>query len=145
MTNSAKIQFPLTQDADEYPPVAVEGIWATEAHSGGYVLDNIPFFTRDATLGDTISTREEGGNLWFSGILARSGNSLLRVVLFDAGRVDELRQQLTRLGCSTEWDEPHKLVSVNVPNSVNLGAIQAYLHVESNRGWLDYEEAILRQ
>lgn len=145
MKDHVKIQFRLRQDVDGYPPVAVEGVWATKAPSGGYTLDNIPFFARDATLGDTVSVTVEDGTFWFSGVLNRSGNSLLRVVLLDPSRVGELRNGLSGLGCSTEWDQPHNLVGVNVPGAVSLAVVQAYLRTESAGGWLDYEEPILRQ
>ncbi len=144
MKNHVNILFRLAQDAEGYPPVAVERIWATKA-STGYMLDNIPFFTRQATFGDTVSVTDESGTLWFSGVLVRSGNSLLRVVLFDTSRVDEVRKGLSNLGCTTEWDQPHKLVGVNVPDTASLAAVQAYLQKESAQGWLDYEEPILRQ
>lgn len=139
----AKIRFRLVQDPDGYPPVAVEGLWATRTPIG-YTLDNIPFFTREATLGDTVSAEAKDGELWFSAILARSRNSLLRVVLFDPSRVDEVRACLSGLGCDTEWDGAHKLIGVNVPGTANLRAVQEYLQRESGRGWLDYEEPILR-
>ena len=145
MKNHVKVLFRLTQDADGYPPVAVEGIWATQESADTFTLDNVPFFTREATLGDTVSAKEEGHNLWFAGMSIRSRNSLLRVVLFDAFRVQELRQRLTDLGCSTEWDQSHKLVAVNVPETARLTAVQSYLQAEAARGWLDYEEPILRQ
>ncbi len=140
-----KILFQLTQDDDEYPPFAVEGIWATRAVPEGYTLDNIPFFVREATLGDTVAAKEAEGALWFSGVLVRSSNSLFRVVLFDAARADELHRHLIELGCSTEGVQHRNLVAVNVPESATLSAVQAYLHTESRKGWLDYEEAILRQ
>ena len=54
-----KIQFNITQDSEGYPPVAVEGVWAMKAPCGSYVLDNIPFFTRDATFGDTVTAKED--------------------------------------------------------------------------------------
>jgi hypothetical protein len=143
--NHVKILFRLPQDADGYPPVAVESVWATNAQPGIYLLDNIPFFTREATLGDAVLASDEKGDLWFTRIQVESTNSLVRVVLFDVARLDELRQQLTQLGCSTEWDEPHNLVAVNVPDSADLSAIQNYLQTNSERGWFDYEEPILRQ
>lgn len=140
-----KILFRLPQDEDAYPPVATEGVWATKHPSGAYTLDNIPFFARQATFEDTVSAVETDGELWFSDVISRSRNSLLRVVLFDAARVAELRQCLMALGCTTEWDEAHKLVSVNVPETAVLTAVQDFLQAESAKGWLDYEEPILRQ
>ena len=50
--SQVKILFQLTQDEDGYPPIQVEGVWALSAPDGadGYLIDNVPFFTRDATL-----------------------------------------------------------------------------------------------
>ncbi len=87
----------------------------------------------------------EDGSLWFTHVQVGSKNSLLRAVLFDEGHVDEVRRELVALGCSTEWDQPHKLVGVSVPDSASLSAVQEYLQGTSERGWLDYEEPILRQ
>src|SRR5215510_7558701 len=97
-----KVLFRLAQDSDDYPPVAVESVWATRATPKGYTLDNIPFFVREATFGDIVEAVEDGEGTWFLKLLIPSANSLLRVVLFDTTRLNELRQHLAELGCSTE-------------------------------------------
>ena len=82
MADGVKIHFQLEQDEDGYPPVAVESVWAQPAgQTGEYIVDNVPFFTRDATIGDTVRVREDDGNLWFERVVARSTNSLVRVVM----------------------------------------------------------------
>jgi hypothetical protein len=134
----------VTMPNDGYPPVATEGVWALVQPDGNYQLDNIPFFVREATLGDTISVVNEEGRLWFSKLIARSTNSLLHVVLFEPARIDELCENLTRLGCEVERNEACKLVAINVPQSTPLTPIQEYLQAESSEGWLDHEEPILR-
>jgi hypothetical protein len=55
-----KIIFSLTQDADGYPPVAAENVWAM--HRGGqhYEIDTLPFCTPAATLGDSVEGTDTG-------------------------------------------------------------------------------------
>lgn len=146
MNDRVKIHFKLVQDDEGYPPVSVESVWAAIGPSGsGYVLDSIPFFAQRATLGDLVSAREGEGVLWFEEVRARSRNSLVRAVLFEPARCEEIRRALGDLGCQTEWDQPHKLIAVNVPPSTPLRAVETYLDERLAAGWLDYEEPILRQ
>jgi hypothetical protein len=119
-------------------------VWAIRQVTGNYLIDNIPFFTRDATLGDTIAATEDDEGLWFCEIIATSMNSLLRVVLFDDDRTDELCNRLVQMGCTVEWFPSCNLVAVNVPPSTALTPVQDYLRDEARAGWLDYEEPILR-
>jgi hypothetical protein len=143
-SDRVKIRFRLVQDEDEYPPFAVESVWAIKQPTGSYRIDNIPFFTRDATLGDTIAATEDEEGLWFSETIRPSTSSLLRVILFDDDRTDELCNRLVALGCTVESFRSHHLVAVNVPPSTTLSPVQDYLRDQAREGWLDYEEPILR-
>lgn len=141
-----KIHFRLEQDEDGYPPVAVESLWAEPGvKAGEYVIDNVPFFVRNVTIGDAVLVREEDGNLWFDGILSRSQNSLVRVVFFDHNCVESVGRRLVAMGCSTEYLREHNLMAVNIPRDITLTDVQAYLQSEAGAGKLDYEEPILRQ
>ncbi len=144
-TNGAKIHFRLHQNEDGYPPLAVESVWAQKDEPEGYILDNIPFFEREATLGDVISAKESNGILWFERILKPSSNSLLRAIFFDRARIDEIRQGLFNLGCDSEAYLAQNLVAINVPPDKLLKNVQEYLRGAADQGWLDYDEAILRQ
>jgi len=146
MISGAKVHFRLSQDEDGYPPVAVESLWASRtAESNEFVVDNIPFFTYEAALGDVVRVRQEDGELWFDDVAKRSENSLLRVVFFDKEHIDEVSEKLVALGCSTEHMATHSLIAVNVPASASLAEVQAYLQESADAGVLDYEEPILRQ
>lgn len=146
MTASLKIHFHLTQDEDGYPPVAVESLWAEAGtKSGEYVIDNIPFFVRDATIGDTVRVREEKGHCWFDGVVSRSQNSLVRVVFFDQESVEKVSEQLVARGCIVEYSKDYNLMAVNIPYSVNLKNVKNYLQQEVDAGAIDFEEPILRQ
>ena len=146
MGDSVKIHFQLQQDEDGYPPVAAESIWALPgSHANEYVVDNVPFFERDATLGDVILARKEDGNLWFEKVARRSENSLIRITFFDRGVVEEVCKSLAALGCVTEALKQYNLVAVSIPANIDLSDVQAYLQAQARAGALDYEEAILRQ
>jgi len=141
-----KIYFRLPSDTDGYPPVSVESVWAKKAIGPNqYTLDNVPFFARTATEGDLVAASESEGRLWFDKIIEKSGNSLIRIVLFDVSRCSEVRKQLLDWGCCSEWSEAHNLIAVNVPPKTELAEVQRYLQEQSKHGYLDYEEPILRQ
>lgn len=141
-----KIHFHLEQDEDGYPPIAVESLWAEPGPKPSeYVIDNVPFFVREATIGDTVLVRNEDGGYWFDRLLSRSLNSLIRVVFFDRDIINAVSEKLTEMGCSTEYLREHNLMAVNIPSSVTLGDVQAYLQSEAGVGRIDFEEPILRQ
>src|SRR3954471_24336593 len=139
-----KVHFRLVQDRDGYPPVAVESVWAQRlATPDEYEIENVPFFSGEAALGDVVAVRVEGGVLWFDHVLRRSGNSLIRISFFDRTCVDRISRELAGLGCSTEFLQTHSLLAVNVPKSIDLQQVQAYLQRETDAGRIDYEEPIL--
>ncbi len=145
MTETTKVHFRLKKDEDDYPPDEVESAWARPVgEKNEYVLDNIPFFTRDATYGDTIATRLIDGELWFQGLVRSSGNSLLRVLFFDLGLFDLVCARVKQLGCDVEFMEGYKILSVSVPPSSSLDDVIAFLEQEAGDDTIDYEEAILR-
>ncbi len=141
-----KINFRLKQDEDGYPPVAVESLWAEPGvKSGEYVIDNVPFFVQNVTIGDTVLVREEDGQCWFNEILSRSRNSLIRIVFFNRNCVESVNRRLVEMGCSTEYLREHNLMAVSIPGDIALTDVQAYLQSEASASRIDYEEPILRQ
>lgn len=146
MTDHVKVHFRLEQDEDGYPPVSVESLWAVPTdRPHEYVLDNIPFFASQATIDDVVQAKEEEGVLWFDRVVKPSGNSLLRLAFFRPDKIQEVREALKQLGCSSEWDSNHAIVAVNIPASATLESIQALLAEQAQAGYFDYEEPILRQ
>ena len=140
-----KILFRLERDADGYPPADVEGVWADEAGEGTLVLDNIPFFARQATLGDVVSVDRIGDELFYASTEQPSANSLIRVVMIGGRDPQGLRSRLQAMGCSSELSHLPSLFAVNVPASVDIGQVRALLDEGSALDEWDYEEAILRQ
>lgn len=141
-----KISFRLVQDEDDYPPSTVELVWAKSLSDQDlYEIDNIPFFTCEATLGDVVAVSKVSEELWFLKMVSPSLNSLIRIVFFDKSIKDLVNNDLVALGCLTEYFEQFKLLAISVPPTVKLSLIQQYLQDQATKGGLDYEEAILRQ
>lgn len=141
-----KIYFRFEQDEDGYPPVTVESVWAKPSEkSSEYIIDNVPFFAREATIGDTVSVREEDGTHWFDRVVARSRNSLVRITFFDRDCAEAIGERLVAFGCSIECLREYNLMAVSIPGTTALGDVQAILQSEANAGRIDYEEPILRQ
>ena len=145
MSSPVKVHFQLAQDEDGYPPVAVESLWAQPSvKPGEYVLDNIPFFARDATIGDTVQVVEQEGQRWFKSLAHASRNSLVRIVFFDRSCVESVSERLVAMGCSTEYLKDHNLMAVSIPAGVNLSNVQSYIQQEADAAKIDFEEPILR-
>lgn len=140
-----RIVFRLEKDDDDYPPSEFESLWATEEPNGLYQIDNIPFFVCGISPGDLVRTVDDGGNLFFDQLITPSGSSVLRVVVFDVGRVQHLRERLGALGCETEASHIPNLISVEVPGDVNYDEVISFLDGGENRQHWEYETASIRQ
>jgi len=141
-SSMVKIYFEIEQDDDGYPPVAVESVWAAP-EAGAYRIANIPFFSDDATIGDIVSCVEEEGKLWFDEVIRESGNSLIWVILFEAGGSDVVKD-LENAGCEVERYNAQQL-AISVPENVPLETVQNYLSIREDNEDLEFAEPILRQ
>lgn len=145
MSKAVKVFFRLHPDAEGYPPASVESVWAQRFENGTCRIDNIPFFSRDATQGDLVTVQEAEDVLWFVKIVEPSANSLMRIVFFDLSQMERINQWCVQAGCETEYSAPHKLLAVSIPLKASLSEIRGRLDKEMNDGFIDYEEAIVRQ
>lgn len=140
-----KVFFQLEPDEDGWPPVNVESVWAHPGEvEGEYVIDNIPFFTREATDGDVVAVRhDDNGTRWFDEVVRPSRNSLIRIIFHDDDQVDPVRERLKALGCATEYFGAYHLLAVSIPPREDLVIVQNELREREAAGHLAYEEAIL--
>lgn len=142
--NLVKVLFALEQDADGYPPLTAESVWGRPLGEGQCEICNIPFFAREATIEDVVNVHRIEDVLWFESMHRASRNSLVRVVLFDTGRREELQHALTGLGCTVEILQGRPLVAVNIPPGGSMIEVCRYLEEQAETGWLDVEIAIHR-
>ena len=144
MSGRTRVHFRLRQDDDSHPPGNEEWVWAIRV-GGRFVIESIPFFTREAAVGDLVEVlSDDEGRLWFDVIQTASAHSLIRVVFFDGGCVESVCTFLEALGCATERMEEFKLLAVDVPPEADMSRIKAFLRNETEHSRLDYEDAILR-
>src|SRR5689334_11683585 len=109
MDNYVRIHFPIAPDEDGFPPVSTETVWAQPTdRAGEFVVANVPFFARNATIDDRVETLEADGVLRFVRVLQISTNSLIRVWLRHTtidtreARLAESHRMLVALGCTCE-------------------------------------------
>jgi hypothetical protein len=143
--DQVKVFFALEQDDDGWPGVGAESVWAFSTDDPDeYVIDNVPFYTFDAMVEDTVRvTRDADGVRWFAQVVREAERSLLRVIVMDASHGGATRAALEALGCATEGAN-EKFFALDVPFSVDLGSIHAWLDERLAQGVLEYEDAILR-
>lgn len=146
MDERVKVHFELVPDEDDWPPSTVESVWAKPgAAKDEYVIENIPFFTPEATIGDTVQVREEDGNLWFEKVVKDSPNSLIRIIVKAPHMFEAYQDRLIAMGCQTEGFPGYKLIAVSIPADVDLVTVQNFLKTQETAGLLGYEEPILKQ
>src|SRR5262245_28412894 len=123
-----KIVFRIPQDSEGYPPFSVETMWGVSTDvASQFVIDNIPFFATQATLGDVVTVVSTSEGIEYDSTVEESGNSLIRVAAFKEDMVPQIRKELRDLGCSSEEFKGRPLIAVNVPGNANLSWVQNYL------------------
>lgn len=140
-TDKVKVLFRLTQDESGYPPYAVEGMWTSPRADGTYEIENIPFYSYDVAVGDVVKAQDVDGELFYLERVRESGNSVIRMLIYERGELDSVRAELRALGCDSEGDGV--VLAVNVPAGVPYAPIFRYL-IEGDRAkrW-GFEEAVL--
>jgi len=139
-----KILFELNPDKDGYPPNKFESLWAKVINDGVYQVDNIPFFVKGLSESDLVAAEKKNGELMFSKVLNKSGNTTIRVLPYKKEDIKDIREKLSTFGCDTELMGDYGLISVSVPSNADYEAISKYLLEAENRGLLGYEESALR-
>lgn len=147
MTNAhrVKIQFPVEQDGDGYPPVTIETLWANAISDGSYEIDNIPFYARDVNWKDRVSaTCSEDGMLTFERVLNRSGHSTIRIIALMKSEMPSIQKEIESLRCTWEGSDVPSLISVDIPPTVKISDVRKILDADTEMGRLEYEEACIQ-
>lgn len=140
---NAKVFFRLERDEDDYPPVDWESLWAVPLGEGRYRLDNVPFYAKGVSSGDTVMAVSEGGQLVVKRLVEAGGHSTVRVIVYEEAMTSEIREKLQAIGCSTELSNIASFFSVDIPADVEYEAVVALLQDFSDAGKIDYEESAI--
>ncbi len=134
-----KIIFEYQDLEDNY---ALESAWA-EKKGEYYELRNILFYAPGYSWGDIVSVEDRNGELYVTDLIEESGHSTLRIIFYTKEVMEATIQQLNNFGCSYEGSNIEKLVSVDVPPTVDYKPIKKFLtEGEINELW-SYEESCL--
>ena len=135
-----KVLF-IYEDEGQYK---IESIWASKVGKY-YRIENIPFFIKNIALGDLVAVESDGGVLYFDSLIESSGNSVVRLIIFNKNEVLRIGEELVKLGCGWEGSHLENLISVNIPKNIPYSKIKIYLDKgESDKQW-EYQEACLGQ
>jgi hypothetical protein len=139
-----KIQFALEADADGWPPVESEGLWAIALGDNSFRVDNTPWFVCGIAAGDVVRAEPRDGQWWFAERLAPSGNSAIRVIPFRHGALQGDRRTVLdmfeRYGATGEVIEHYGIVALDIPPQADLAGVQALLREGFDEGWWDIDE-----
>lgn len=147
MDTSEPIKVRLTLDHNAWHGAASEGIWTKLvkqlADRTIVQVDNIPFFTKSLSLGDTISVVLGQNALILNSIIERGGHSTYRVFVQDPDdEHSNLLETLRDMGC--DWEKARfkggELYAVDLPPQVDIYEVYAVLEKGQKEGsWL-FEE-----
>lgn len=134
-----KVQF---FDAD----IGYENLWAEESGVGLYVIQSIPFFIYDISVGDTVRVEETAPNegLSFVETVSRSTHTTIRVRLSDFNVDDEetttLISGIVRLAGTVECLPP-RVIAIDVAETSDVERIAEFLTAKSLRWeWADRKQ-----
>lgn len=122
--------------------VAVEGVWCSKKEEY-YQIKNIPFFAPNLAYDDIIKVEEDDNELFFDEIILPSGHSTIQIIVFDLTKIKQILFNIESYGCGWEGMDNQKIISVDVPNTVDYLPLKSFLEKELSKKVLDYKEACL--
>jgi len=139
-----KVCFHLEVDESGYPPVSSEYLWAVPTRRGSYIVDNIPFYAREISMGDEFSASMSDGSLTFKSVVKPSSNSTIRVFVKKKQEQERIASGLKKFGCRTEIMEATPLIAASLPLGCKLADALAFLDSEVESGTVAIEESAVR-
>ena len=140
------VVFPITVDADGWPPVSAERVWAFDLGDGRYRIDNMPWFVRNLAVGDIVQAQAQAENEHpvFTGVITPSNRLTIRIICFRAGPLQgSLQAVLDRflpLGVHAEGVAQYGMVSLDVPPQADMRNVYIELVRGSDDGSWAWEE-----
>jgi len=144
MKELRKIVFRLKKGEGGYPPVEYESLWGVFSDDLSCVVDNVPYCVYGVSKGDKVAVEDVDGKLFAKSVVARGGNSTLRVFAEDPDTKASLISELKSLGAQCSVTQGLSLFAVNVPLDTDFGRIDALLASQSDGEYLAYEDACLQ-
>lgn len=142
----AHVIFPLEVDADGWPPVSAERVWARPLGDDKYRLDNAPWFVRDIAEGDVVRAIPPDDSSWpvFVERLAWGGNCTIRVIPSSSAPLETTLEAVLDLfanhGVTGEGAGSYPIVALTIPREADARAVKDLLRQGEADGRWEYEE-----
>ena len=116
-------------------------MWTSRQADGTYEIENIPFYSYDVAVGDVVKAQDVDGELFYLERVRESGNSVIRMLVYDRQELESIRAELRALGCDSEGDGV--VLAVNIPAAVPYAPIFRFLTEGDRAKRWGFEEAVL--
>jgi len=138
-----KLVFALEID-EGWPPISAEGVWC-EKVDDNYKLLNTPFFIPDLACGDIFKAIPDpiNQNIFEFDVIEESGNSVIWVMNNNDLDIQPFTETLQKIGCAFEGFPRYSLLSVDVPSTVDIVALEELLDLFEDLG-LDFAYPVWR-
>ena len=138
-----KLVFALEID-DGWPPISAEGVWC-EKVDDNYKLLNTPFFIPDLACGDIFKAIPDpvNQNIFEFDVIEESGNSVIWVMNNNDLDIQPFTETLQKIGCVFEGFPRYSILSVDVPSTVDIVALEDLLDLFEELG-LDFAYPVWR-
>ena len=141
-----RVVFPLEVDADGWPPVGAERLWANALGDNRYEIDNVPWFVRDLAAHDIVRAvaPDEQSHPVFQQLETRSEHLTVRVICFRAGPLGGDLQRVidafAGLGVYAEGIDQYGMVALDIPPVAPLRQVYRRLAAGDQDGSWTWEE-----
>jgi Domain of unknown function (DUF4265) len=129
----AHVVFPLEVDADGWPPVGGERVWARPLGDDRYRLDNVPWFVRGIAEGDIVRAvpPDDSSSPVFVERLVWGGNCTIRVIPLHSDAFGTSQEAVLQLfatyGVTGEGAGTYPIVALTVPSEADARAVKDLL------------------
>lgn len=139
--NSVKVGFVQKIGEGEFE---TETIWCI-IDGENFIVDNIPFIAKNISLGDSIKAEFDTDDqmYYFEDFIQTSGNSTIRIIIYDETAIKPTREWLEKHECESEVLPARNIIAVNIPKDVIYGPIRNFLEEGEQKGKWVYEESCL--
>jgi hypothetical protein len=136
-----KVAFVQKIADDEFE---TETIWC-DVKGENFIIDNIPIIAKNIALGDVVKAEFDidENRYYFEDFVANSGNSTIRIFVYDATTIAPIRKWLNDNKCESEVLPARNIVAVNIPKDIVYTPIKAFLEDGEKNGKWTYEESCL--
>lgn len=143
-----RVRFLLVADADGWPPVTSEGLWAEPLGDDEFRIDNTPWFVRNLAADDVVRALAGSDDvLWAVEKVRWSGRMTVRVIPRQDGPLEgslhAVLDSFAAYGVLGEGTEQYRMVALDIPPECDVRAVKSLLYNGETDGRWYFEEGCI--